>query len=514
MRRLFSAALKGRPSPGFLHGKKTTTCPCQKYSGGQVVGSRIAAPSSSTATDGSCRRNLLDLRKTADLAITRQQSLHHSSVLFGKVVQFNLSDIGEGIAEVQLKEWHVKVGDHVAQFDNLCEVQSDKASVTITSRYDGIVKKLYYAVDDIARTGKPLLDIELAGDEDEASAQEVTKTPTAKPAPAAAEISTATSAASTTSGTSSTSPGKALATPAVRRVAMENKVNLAAVPGTGKEGRVLKEDVLRFIGQVKTPPVDHATTPHAAHPAPASPVFARLAPLTADRVIPIRGYTRIMAKTMTEANKIPHFGYMDEVVVNRLVDLRKQLKEIGAEKGGLKISYMPLFIKAASLALTQFPMLNASVDENLENITYKQAHNICVAMDTPGGLVVPNIKHCEQRNVWEIAADLQRLQSAGQRQQLSMEDLQGGTFSLSNIGAIGGTYASPVIFPPQVVIGALGKIEVKPRFDEQGKVFPAHIVKVSWAADHRVIDGATMARFSNQWKEYLENPALMIAEMR
>uniref|UniRef100_A0A914VJG0 Dihydrolipoamide acetyltransferase component of pyruvate dehydrogenase complex n=1 Tax=Plectus sambesii TaxID=2011161 RepID=A0A914VJG0_9BILA len=435
------------------------------------------------------------------------RSLHSSSVWSGKVVQFKLSDIGEGIAEVQLKEWHVKTGDRVSQFDNLCDVQSDKASVTITSRYDGVIKRLYYKVDDVAPVGKALVDIELEG-EGEDSAESVDDDKSAQSA-AADKSKKADGGKSSdeheTSSSFALHSGKVLATPAVRRIAMENKIKLGEVSGSGKNGRVMKEDVLRFLGHIG--PAE--TTSKASDQS--RPAFAPLS--GQDKTIPIRGYTRIMMKTMTQANTIPHFGYNDEVVVNRLIDLRAQLKKLASEKG-TKMSYMPLFIKAASLALTQYPVLNASLDSSLENITYKSAHNICVAMDTPGGLVVPNIKHCEQRNLWEIALELNRLQEAGKRQQLDRNDLADGTFTLSNIGAIGGTYASPVIFPPQVAIGALGKIEVHPRYDHHMQIYPAHLVKVSWAADHRVIDGATMARFSNVWKEYLENPALMIAEMR
>uniref|UniRef100_A0A1I7YGF7 Dihydrolipoamide acetyltransferase component of pyruvate dehydrogenase complex n=1 Tax=Steinernema glaseri TaxID=37863 RepID=A0A1I7YGF7_9BILA len=430
--------------------------------------------------------------------------LQTTSIAYGSLVPFKLSDIGEGIAEVQVKEWHVKVGDRVNQFDNICEVQSDKAAVSITSRYDGVIKKLYYNVDDVAKVGQPLIDIELDEDLEGASTGDQDSQASEAPKTPAISSSTPTGASVQQNHT------KKLATPAVRRIAMENKVNISHVTGSGKDGRVLKEDVMRFLGQITTAPSDTSYTPHAA-----STPSAKWQPsaLKEDQIVPVRGYTRAMVKSMSEALKIPHFGYNDEINVDSLVILRNQLKHVGKERG-VKMSYMPMFIKAASLALTKFPMLNASADEKFENIIYKASHNICIAMDTPGGLVVPNIKNCEQRSLWEIAEELNRLHEAGKRQQISRDDLIGGTFTLSNIGAIGGTYASPVIFPPQVAIGALGKIEKLPRFDRDGKVYPANLVKVSWAADHRVVDGATMARFSNLWKEYLENPMIMLSEMR
>ncbi|KAH7723256.1 2-oxoacid dehydrogenase acyltransferase [Aphelenchoides avenae] len=411
----------------------------------------------------------------------------HLTGSLDKLVHFKLSDIGEGIAEVQLKEWHVKEGDRVNEFDNLCEVQSDKASVTITSRYEGIVKKLHFKVDDMAKVGSTLVDIDIpdSAEADSSLAEQDDR----KPHPDNAQ--------------------RLLATPAVRRLIKENKIDLERILGTGKEGRVLKEDVLRHIGVLAERTVDSgAYSPSTASTRPRE----QLVP-GKDTVVPIRGYTRAMIKSMSEALKIPHFGYKDEFVADALVDMRRHLAAEG-KKRGIKVTYMPIIIKATSLALLQYPILNSSMDEKMENIIYKANHNISLAIDTPGGLVVPNIKNCEQKNIWQIAADLNRLQDAGERQQISRSDLTGGTFSLSNIGIIGGTYADPVVFPPQVAIGAIGRIRKLPRFAEDGiTVRPVHVINFSWAADHRVVDGATMARFSNVLKEYIENPAKMIAEL-
>lgn len=424
---------------------------------------------------------------------------------FLPIVQFKLSDIGEGIAEVQVKEWYVKEGDTISQFDKVCEVQSDKAAVTISSRYDGVVRKLYHDVDGMARVGQALIDVEIEGnaqEEDQPKKEAASSTP---------EVSKS-SSTSSSSPEATPSEGKVLATPAVRRIAIENNVKLSNVRGSGKDGRVLKEDVLKFLGQV---PADHSSgsanirTTHQA-PLPSAKSYE---PLQQDVSVPIRGYTRAMIKTMTEALKIPHFGYNDEINVDALVKLRGELKDFAKERH-VKLSYMPFFIKAASLALLEFPGLNATTDEKLENVIHKASHNICLAMDTPGGLVVPNIKNCEQRSIFEIAQEINRLMEAGKRQQIGREDLVGGTFTLSNIGAIGGTYASPVIFPPQVAIGAIGKIERLPRFDRHDNVIAANVIKVSWCADHRVVDGATMARFSNRWKFYLEHPSAMLAQLK
>ncbi|XP_012886850.1 PREDICTED: lipoamide acyltransferase component of branched-chain alpha-keto acid dehydrogenase complex, mitochondrial [Dipodomys ordii] len=355
--------------------------------------------------------------------------LKTSAALQGQIVQFKLSDIGEGIREVTVKEWYVKEGDTVSQFDSICEVQSDKASVTITSRYDGVIKKLYYNLDDIAYVGKPLVDIETEAFKD--SEEDVVETP----------------AVSHEEHTHQEIKGqKTLATPAVRRLAMENNVRTKPSHGPFKN-------------------------------------------------VPDPNYSKVI-----DPVEATHRGRKEDS------GPKAQGDQLCASLGQGH--------QAASLGLLQFPILNASVDENCQNIIYKASHNIGIAMDTEQGLIVPNVKNIQVRSVFEIAAELTRLQKLGSSGQLSTPDLTGGTFTLSNIGSIGGTYAKPVILPPEVAIGALGSIKALPRFNQKGEVYKAHIVNVSWSADHRIIDGATMSRFSNLWKSYLENPALMLLDLK
>jgi len=408
-----------------------------------------------------------------------------------------------------VKEWFVKVGDKVAQFDNICEVQSDKASVTITSKFDGVITKLYYEVDDIAQTGDPLVDVEIEGDNVSASSLDTVDTPSDDETELAASRTVRT-----------------LATPAVRRIAMEHSVNLADVSGTGKEGRVLKEDILNFLEgksappKAKQPAASVAATAPLPQPAKA-PIAAPIPPRIVrqiitegkDRTEPLKGMVKAMSKSMNEALKIPHFGYYDEIDMTKLVQLRKDLKSV-CESRGVKLSYMPFIVKAASLALLQYPIINSSIDVNADTLTYKHNHNIGVAMDTANGLLVPNIKAVQNLSVFEIAAEITRLHQVGLLGKLTSQDLTGGTFSLSNIGSIGGTYASPVILSPEVAIGALGKLRVLPRYNSAGEVYPATVMNVSWSADHRLLDGATVARFSNQWKDYLEDPASMVLDLK
>lgn len=439
------------------------------------------------------------------------------------IVSFNLSDIGEGISEVVIKEWFVKEGDKVNQFDSICEVQSDKASVTITSRYDGVIHKIHYAIEDIAKVGKALVDIQLEG-------------------------TVATGDGKDRGGAGGDrvvdkfedeyiSSAQILTTPAVRRLAMEHRINLKDVVGTGKEGRVLKEDVLNYINMAKqkTPspgmgssssagPVQGRSLaeststrglPPSAPLSPRRPTSSSSAPLApkpsaplpADRVEPIQGITKSMFKTMTQSLSVPHFGLSEEVDMTALVKLRPEMKK-AAEERGVTLSYMPFLIKAASLALTEFPILNASIDVSGEKIVYKGAHNIGVAMDTKQGLLVPNIKGVNQLSIIEIAQELNRLHELGKNGQLGTNELTGGTFSLSNIGSIGGVFGIPVLMPAEVAIGAIGRMRQVPRFVDEtsDRIERAFVLQVLWSADHRIIDGATMTRFSNRWKSYLESP--------
>jgi len=449
--------------------------------------------------------------------------LHATSAACSEVVQFHLSDIGEGIKEVTVKEWFVQPGDHVAQFDQICEVQSDKASVTITSRFDGVVKKLYFNVDQIAQTGDALVDIEVEGGggsgsgKGGATAEKLGRDQQV----AASDVADADAIQIGEGGRSQEEGGRGqtLATPAVRHLAIKHGLNLGSVPGSGKDGRVLKEDVLRFLDgrdEVKGPLPTQELAKTLSKPVVTKIQPKRAAPPIAvipagkDHEVPFTAFTRAMFKKMTQALMIPHFGYNDEIDMSELGRLRRRLKD----EEDLRISYLPFIVKAASLALAQFPQVNASIDLQREVIVQHGNHNIGIAMDTEFGLIVPNIKGVQHLSVTQIAEELMRLNELAKRSKLGEKDLKGGTFTISNIGSVGGTYASPVIMPPEVAIGALGKIQRLPRFDQKGQVVPIDLMKVSWCADHRVLDGATVARFSNEWKRYLESPTLMLLALK
>lgn len=244
-----------------------------------------------------------------------------------------------------------------------------------------------------------------------------------------------------------TSYKKSLATPAVRRIAQENNIRMNEINGTGKDGRVLKEDIIKFLETKDSSRTSGGLGPNAFEAekvliqrdiktVSTPPLAAALtANVLKDRTESIIGVQKAMVKTMTQALKIPHFALSDEVDMTSMVKLRPTLKALG-EKRDVPISYMPFFVKAASLALKAFPVLNSSVSDACDAITYKSAHNIGVAIDTSSGLIVPNIKNVEELTVIEIAHELNRLQELGRSGKLSSNELSGGTFTLSNFGSV------------------------------------------------------------------------------
>lgn len=305
------------------------------------------------------------------------QSFHSSSVQQGEVVQFNLADIGEGIAQVHVTEWYVEVGDKVNQFDQICEVKSDKASVTITSRYQGTVTKLYYEVDEEANVGSPIVDIELeTGEEDTSrfvsepepileeavSATQQTLPPPPPPPPSSA---TTIPAEDRTPPTSASPPADAMfdtssrvvpATPAVRKIAKENKVNLADVTATGSGGRVLKEDILNFIAERKQSKTPTASPSVASIPAVRPQVSAPV-PMAEDRVEPIKGIRKAMVQSMIASLEVPTAVYCDEVNMTELIKLRKSLNK---QSGDVKLTFMPFFCEGGILGDPSTPYCEQS----------------------------------------------------------------------------------------------------------------------------------------------------------
>ncbi|KAJ7551692.1 hypothetical protein O6H91_06G024900 [Diphasiastrum complanatum] len=317
---------------------------------------------------------------------------------------------------------------------------------------------------------------------------------------------------------------KILTTPAVRNLARSYGINLHEVIGTGRDGRILKEDVLKFAAAKEglheelsgflEPDVEGILEPKAAGIEDKLEVSSsKKGSYVEDEIIPVRGLRRAMVKTMTAAAMVPHFHYMEEVNMDALVRLRTSLKNVALERN-IKLTYLPFLIKALSVALYKHPVVNSTVNEDVSEIRCKASHNVGVAIGKESGLAVPNIKDVQHLSIFEIAEELSRLTQLAANNKLSPEDLSGGTITVSNFGAIGGKFGSPVLNLPEVAILGLGRVQKLPRFDNSGHVYPASMMGVTWGADHRVIDGATVANLCNEWKLLVEEPERMIVHLR
>lgn len=413
---------------------------------------------------------------------------------------FKLPDIGEGIVECEVVEWRVAQGDTIEEDQPIVEVMTDKALVEITAPEAGVITKLYVAQGQIAKVHEPLYAYQAQGEETaplieeepEASVQEAETpvelnqtTPVSQPSQAAASAH-----------------GKVPASPAVRRLVREYGVSLCAIAGSGKAGRVLKEDVLA-----------HVEAQNTSAPAVSAPDSANTSGSSAPRIEPLRGVRAAMARRMVEsATTIPHFHYGEEIDVTELLALRERLKP-RADAQGERLTLMPFFMKALALAVAENPILNAQLNKAGDELHYYPQCNIGMAVDGKAGLMVPNIKGVEHLTLLEVAREVARLTLAAREGRVDQADLKGGTISISNIGALGGTYAAPIINAPEAAIVAIGKTQWLPRFDDQGAVQRRAIMTITWAGDHRFIDGGTIARFCTTWKGYLENPETMLLHM-
>jgi pyruvate dehydrogenase E2 component (dihydrolipoamide acetyltransferase) len=302
-----------------------------------------------------------------------------------------------------------------------------------------------------------------------------------------------------------------LATPATRRLARDLGVDLTQVPATGPQGRVTKEDVQRFAGASAAGPQVPVQTP--ATRAPIAP--PRGPALTGERetLVPFRGIRRKIAEAMSHSRTvIPEFTYVDECDVSELVAFRKEAKAL-AERQGVKLTYLPFIAKAMVQGLKEFPTLNASLDEAGGNVVIKNYYNIGIAVDTEQGLVVPNVKDVDRKSILEIASEITDLADKARKGQLSREDMQGGTITITNPGPIGGLISAPVINWPEVAILGVHKVVRRP-IVKNDQIVPADMIYFSLAVDHRVVDGATAARFMNVVMEYLANPKKLMLEMR
>jgi 2-oxoisovalerate dehydrogenase E2 component (dihydrolipoyl transacylase) len=416
---------------------------------------------------------------------------------------FLLPDIGEGIVECEVVEWRVAEGDQIEEDQPIVEVMTDKALVEITAPEAGIVTKLYVAQGQIAKVHAPLYAYQVDGASNNMSeaepetAQSVSSDKPKTPEPSTTSVAPA----------AGRLYDKVPASPAVRRLVREHSLQLTEIAGSGKDGRVLKEDVLAHLDQA-SPGAASANNNGVSSQTVKNPTETQ-----APRVEPLRGVRAVMAKRMVEAaSTIPHFHYGEEIDVTALLALRERLKSL-AEAQGERLTLMPFFMKAMALAVAEEPIVNAQLNAAGDELHYYHQCNIGMAVDSKSGLMVPNVKNVERLTLLEIAREVGRLTTSAREGRVDQADLKGGTISISNIGALGGTYAAPIINAPEAAIVAIGKTQWLPRFDEQGAVQRRAIMTITWAGDHRFIDGGTIARFCNAWKAFLEAPETMLLHL-
>ncbi len=451
----------------------------------------------------------------------------------GKHIEdFILPDIGEGIVECEIVKWNVAEGDEIEEDQAVVEVMTDKAVVEIPAKNAGTVHRLYYAQGDIAKVHSALFALEVAGEVTTSSGTN-DESPSANNS--ASSVASQSSVNRQTKGSSQQSAqvapskfsdgeyeppiaieGKVLASPAVRRVAREKDIDLSTVEGSGKKGRILKSDVLNLQhSNVDTSSQNTSSSAPSSSNAEKGDLNSTSTVLKGSvRTEKVRGIQAAMAKQMSASvYTIPHFTVSDELVMDNLMSLRKLLKP-EFEAKNVKLSFMPFFVKAMSLALNEFPVINSQLNEDATEISYFADHNIGFAVDSKIGLLVPNIKRVQDLSLLDIAVQMQDIIEQARAGRVAGEHLKGGTISISNIGAIGGITATPVINKPEAAIVALGKTQKLPRFDDEGNVSEQNIMAVNWSGDHRIIDGATMVRFNNLWMSYLTQPEKMLMHLK
>ncbi|MEB1809915.1 MAG: 2-oxo acid dehydrogenase subunit E2 [Bacillaceae bacterium] len=430
--------------------------------------------------------------------------------------EFKLPDIGEGIHEGEIVKWFVKPGDEVKEDDILLEVQNDKAVVEIPSPVEGKILELKVSEGTVAVVGDVLVTIDYDGEapqsahgdhEEEAPAaakEEVKAEEKKEAAPVAAE-------------TEVDENRRVVAMPSVRKYAREKGVNIRAVQGTGTNGRIVREDIDRYLagGQTETT-VAGDQVEETAEEAAKAPQTPKTTPVAipegaSEERVPLKGIRKAIAKAMVNSkHTAPHVTHMDEIDVTALVAHRKQYKEAAAEQG-VKLTYLPYVVKALTAALRKYPALNASIDDVNEEIVYKNYFNIGIAADTEQGLVVPVVKDADRKSIYTIAAEISELAVKARDGKLSPNEMKGGTCTISNLGSARGAWFTPVINHPEVAILGIGRIEEK-AVVKNGEIVAAPVLNLSISYDHRLIDGVTAQNALNHVKRLLNDPQLLLME--
>lgn len=442
---------------------------------------------------------------------------------------FRLPDIGEGIHEGEIVKWFVKPGDKVQEDDILCEVQNDKAVVEIPSPVAGTVEEVLIEEGTVAIVGDVLIkfdapgyeDLKLKGDDHaEAAGEAKTEAQVQATFESGKDIQkeevSQVSTAAIASVSEQTVNERVIAMPSVRKFAREHGVDIRLVTGTGKNGRILKEDIEKFVaGGGQTEEASQAVETTEAVETMETPT--QVAPIvnlegdfpeTREKMSGIR---KAIAKAMVHSKQTaPHVTLMDEVDVTALVAHRKRFKDIAAEKG-VKLTYLPYVVKALVSMLREYPEFNRSLDDATQEVIQKHYYNIGIAADTEKGLLVPVIKHADRKSVFAVSGEINELATKAREGKLSPNEMKGGSMSITNIGSAGGQWFTPVINHPEVAILGIGRISEKPVI-KNGEIVAAPVLALSLSFDHRMIDGATAQNALNHLKRLLGEPELLLME--
>jgi pyruvate dehydrogenase E2 component (dihydrolipoamide acetyltransferase) len=421
--------------------------------------------------------------------------------------EFKLPDLGEGLTEGEIVEWLVKEGDSVEEGQVFVKVETDKAVLEIPSPRRGMVLRIGAAEGDTVQVGEVILVIGEEGEKPEP----VTKPVAAEKRPSVGVVGVLEEAPEEVevreegvhAEVTPTRPGKkvdVLAMPAVRKLARELNVDLTKIEGTGPQGRITKEDVQKVSGEKEEKPPEKGIKAARKYD-----MYGYV-----DRVA-LRGMRKTIARAMVRSTyTAPHVTATDEADITRLVDLREREKEKAAKKG-IHLTYIPFVIKAVVAGLQEHPYVNATLDDETEEVILKKYFNIGVAVDTKDGLMVPVVKNAQDKSILQLADELTKLSEKARSRSIDLADLKGGTFTITNYGAVGGIYGTPIINYPEVAILGLGKIQEKPVV-VGGKIEVRKMLPLSLSFDHRVVDGAEAARFLNTVIDHLEDPDLILLE--
>jgi pyruvate dehydrogenase E2 component (dihydrolipoamide acetyltransferase) len=436
----------------------------------------------------------------------------------GGVYQFKLPDVGEGMAEGEIVSWLVAEGDEVNEEDSLVEIQNDKSVEEVASPVTGKVVRILVEAGTVAKVGDVLAEIDAPGHNGAAAT-----TPASTPASPAQEEKAVDVAANVDVPTAgavpvASNPNKqVLAMPSVRQFAREKGVDITAVNGSGKNGRVLREDIENFNAAPTAAPVAAASEPavSAATSAKASePAKVTVPTNNADRVerVKMTPMRKAIAKAMDTANHTaPMVTLFKDVEVSQLWDHRKKFKDIAAERG-TKLTFLPYAVKALVAAVKKYPQLNASIDDATQEFVYKHYYNIGIATDTDAGLYVPNIKNADTRSMFDIADIINENAAKAHSGELKGPDMADGTVSISNIGSVGGEFFTPILNYPETAILGFGAIKSEPVVNAEGEVVAGRVLKLSLTFDHRIVDGATGQKALNEIARLMADPELLLME--